>query len=114
MRATTFRADDDTLARLSTVSERLGIAKAAFVREATIARIASVEATEGLAGEHVERVVRERVNEAVLPLHARLRRLELHIAHRPRRGAPHSAFSIAGTPFIKWNSCVMKPTSLRR
>lgn len=84
MRATTFRADDDTLARLSTVSERLGVARATFIREATIARIASIEATEGLAGERLERLVRERVNEAVLPLHARLRRLELHVARRPR------------------------------
>jgi hypothetical protein len=53
MITTTVRFDRDSWARLCLHSERLEIAKAAFIRDATIIHLARMEIEEGVLREHV-------------------------------------------------------------
>lgn len=53
MTTTTVRFDPDAWAKLSLQSGRLRIAKAAFIRDATIVRLATIEAHDSMLREHV-------------------------------------------------------------
>lgn len=53
MKTTTVRFDNDTWAKLSYHAERLGIAKAVLIRDATLVRLAGIDAGESLLREHV-------------------------------------------------------------
>jgi hypothetical protein len=53
MVTTTVRFDRDAWAKLSLHAERLQIAKAVLIRDATLVHLARIEADEGLLREHV-------------------------------------------------------------
>lgn len=53
MITTTVRFDRDTWASLGHHAERLEIAKAVLIRDATIIRLASIEANDSMLREHV-------------------------------------------------------------
>lgn len=53
MLTTTVRLDRDLMAKVAMHAERLGIAKAAFIRDATFAYVIGIETNERLRREHV-------------------------------------------------------------
>lgn len=61
MRATTVRFDAEAWEKLEDRAERLGIAKAKYIHDAAIARLAGAEAVERLTISVIDRLVRERV-----------------------------------------------------
>lgn len=80
MIATTVRFDPDTWTRLGTRSEQLGIAKAKYIHDATLARLSGQETAEQLAGAVIDRLVRERFGDLIRGIMRRLQRTELLLA----------------------------------
>ncbi|ADB49118.1 hypothetical protein [Conexibacter woesei] len=80
MIATTVRFDADTWTRLGARSEQLGIAKAKYIHDATLARLAGHETAEQLAGAVIDRLVRERFGDLIRTVVRRLQRTELLLA----------------------------------
>ena len=80
-KTTTVRFDLGQWQDLATASEQLGVAKARFIHDATIDRLAGLRTVERLAGDTIDRLVRIRVGELLHQLDRRTARLELQIAH---------------------------------
>lgn len=58
---TTVRFDDDRWQELCRQADRLGVARAKFIHDATIARVAGADAIEHLTTSFLERLVTERI-----------------------------------------------------
>lgn len=80
-KTTTVRFDLHQWQELATTSEQLGVAKARFIRDSTIDRLAGLRTVEHLAGDTIERLVRIRIGELLRQHDGRLGRLELQVAH---------------------------------
>ena len=80
-KATTVRFDLERWQQLGTAAEHLGVAKARFIHDATVDRLAGVRTVEHLAGDTIDRLVRIRIGELLRQSDQRLGRLELQIAH---------------------------------
>lgn len=80
-KATTVRFDPARWWELSVTAERLNLAKARFIHDATVDRIVVVRTVEQLAGETIDRLVRNRIGELLRQHDGRLGRVELQIAH---------------------------------
>lgn len=80
-KATTVRFDPERWQQLATAAEHLGIAKARFIHDATIDRLAGLRTVEHLAGDTIDRLVRIRIGELLRQHDGRLSRVELQVAH---------------------------------
>ncbi|MBB4662132.1 ribbon-helix-helix protein, CopG family [Conexibacter arvalis] len=76
MLTTTVRLDRDLMARVTLHAERLGIAKAALIRDATFAYVIGIETN--------DRLLREQVSDVLSQHAARLDRIEQFLARRGR------------------------------
>ena len=85
-KATTVRFDPARWWELSATAERLNVAKARFIHDATVDRIVGIRTVEHLAGDTIDRLVRIRIGELLRQHDGRLGRLELQIAHYVRGG----------------------------
>ena len=80
-KTTTVRFDRHQWRELATASEQLGVAKACFIRDSTIDRLAGLRTVDRLAGETIDRLVRIRIGELLRQHDGRLGRVELQVAH---------------------------------
>jgi hypothetical protein len=76
MLTTTVRLDRDLMAKVALHAQRLDIAKAALIRDATFAYVIAIETNDRLLREHVGDVLAEHA--------ARLDRIEQFLARRGR------------------------------
>jgi len=76
MLTTTVRLDRDLMAKVSLHAERLDIAKAALIRDATFAYVIAIETN--------DRLLREQVGDVLADHAARLGRIEQFLARRGR------------------------------
>jgi len=76
MLTTTVRLDRDLMAKVALHAERLDIAKAALIRDATFAYVIAIETNDRLLREHVGDVLADHA--------ARLNRIEQFLARRVR------------------------------
>ena len=76
MLTTTVRLDRDLMARVTLHAERLDIAKAALIRDATFAYVIAIESN--------DRLLREQVSDVLSQHAARLNRIEQFLARGGR------------------------------
>jgi len=76
MLTTTVRLDRDLMAKVALHAERLDIAKAALIRDATFAYVITIETN--------DRLLREQVGDLLANHAARLNRIEQFLARRVR------------------------------
>jgi len=79
-KATTVRFDPERWRELGTAAEHLGIAKARFIHDATIDRLARVRTVEHLSGDTIDRLVCIRIGELLRQSDRRIQRLEVQVA----------------------------------
>lgn len=84
--ATTVRLDPYWWQLLTATTERLGVAKARFITDATLDRIVVVHTIEQLAGDVIDRLVATCVSELLRANERRLQHVELQLARRPGGG----------------------------